>query len=91
HKKSFDKYRKEGTRYTEGMLVAIKRTQHGPGLKLHAKFLGLYHVHKILRNDRYLVEKVGEHEGPRSTTTSTEYMKPWSKDPEAISSDSEDD
>jgi len=64
-------------RYTHGDLVAIKRTQFGPGLKLRNKFLGPYRITKIMRNDRYTVEKVGEHEGPQVTSTSADYMKPW--------------
>lgn len=30
-----------------------------------------------LRHDRYLVEKVGDHEGPQQTSTSVDNMKPW--------------
>lgn len=30
-----------------------------------------------MRNDRYLVIKVGEHEGPQETSISADYMKPW--------------
>lgn len=28
-------------------------------------------------NDRYKVNKIGEHEGPRETTTSADSMKRW--------------
>jgi len=38
--------------------VAIRRTQQGPGLKLAHKYFG---VIKALRNDRYILRKVGEH------------------------------
>lgn len=30
-----------------------------------------------MRNNRYTVAKIGEHEGPEETFTSADYMKPW--------------
>ncbi|XP_074097628.1 uncharacterized protein LOC141526492 [Cotesia typhae] len=77
NRKGYNKNRKPASKYEEGDLVAIQRTQFGPGLKLKGKFLGPYHVSRVLRNDRYLVEKVGEHEGPQRTSTSADHMKPW--------------
>lgn len=77
NKRNFDKKRKLAKLYETGELVAIKRTQMKPGLKFSAKFLGPYRVVKVLRNDRYTVEKIGEHEGPRQTVTMAEFMKPW--------------
>ncbi|GFV71334.1 uncharacterized protein TNCV_3133251 [Trichonephila clavipes] len=63
-------------RYTkENDLVAIQRTQFGAGLKLRPKFLGPYKVTKVNSKDRYKVEKVGQHDGPNSTTTSADLMK----------------
>ncbi|KAH8325497.1 hypothetical protein KR074_001412, partial [Drosophila pseudoananassae] len=59
-------------------LVAIKRTQFGTGLKLKRKYLGPYTVTRKLRHVRYLVEKVGDDEGPNKTNTVAEYMKLWS-------------
>ncbi|KAH8279239.1 hypothetical protein KR026_004571, partial [Drosophila bipectinata] len=59
-------------------LVAIKRTQFGAGLKLKKKYLGPYTVTRKLRHGRYLVEKVGDDEGPNKTNTVAEYMKLWS-------------
>ncbi|GFY35441.1 hypothetical protein TNCV_195341 [Trichonephila clavipes] len=56
-------------------LVAIQRTQFGAGLKLRPKFLGPYKVTKVNSKDRYEVEKVGQHDGPNSTTTSADLMK----------------
>lgn len=32
---------------------------------------------KVLRNDRYVVQREGEHEGPRTTTTAADRMKWW--------------
>jgi len=57
--------------------VAIRRTQQGPGLKLAHKYLGPYEVTKALRNDRYILRKVGEHEGPYQTSSAADFMKPW--------------
>ncbi|GFV21583.1 transposon Tf2-9 polyprotein [Trichonephila clavipes] len=67
--------RKKASLYKEGDLVAIQRTQFGAGLKLRPKFLGPYKVTKVNSKDRYEVEKVGQHEGPNSTTTSADLMK----------------
>ncbi|KYN27495.1 hypothetical protein ALC57_03115, partial [Trachymyrmex cornetzi] len=75
--KSFNKKRKEAQKYVNGDIVAIKRTQFGPGLKFRNKFLGPYRVVRVMRNDRYTVEKIGEHEGPQETSTSADHMKPW--------------
>lgn len=80
--KSYNKRRKEPKRYSENDIVAIKRTQLGPGLKLAPKYLGPYTVTKCLRNNRYLVRKIGKHEGPLQTSTSADHMKPWSEEAE---------
>ncbi|GFW75816.1 hypothetical protein TNCV_4429991 [Trichonephila clavipes] len=69
------KRRKKASLYKEGDLVAIQRTQFGAGLKLRPKFLGPYKVTKVNSKDRYEVEKVGQHEGSNSTTTSADLMK----------------
>ncbi|XP_011688730.1 PREDICTED: uncharacterized protein K02A2.6-like [Wasmannia auropunctata] len=58
-------------------LVAIKRTQQSPGLKLRPKFLGPYKITNVKPNDTYDVERVGTHEGPLTTSTCAEYLKPW--------------
>ena len=62
NKKMYDKKRKIPTIY-EGDLVAIKRTQRGPEIKLCVKFLGLYKITHVLRGDRYLIQKIGQGEG----------------------------
>ena len=66
--------------YEEGDLVAIARTQFGPGLKWYPKFLGPYEVVKVKRNNRYEVKKIGFHEGPNITSTASDYMKLWHSD-----------
>lgn len=78
--KNFNKRRKEPRKYNEDDLVAIRRTQSGPGLKFSPKYLGPYTVTRVLRGDRYSVRKVGNHEGPLRTSTSVDYMKPWVDD-----------
>lgn len=75
--KTFNKKRKAALKYSIGDLVAIKRTQLGPGLKFRNKFLGPYRITRVMRNDRYAVVKIGECEGPQETYTSVDYMKPW--------------
>lgn len=77
NRRSFNKKRKESTKYQRGELVAIRRTQSGPGLKLRFKFLGPYLITKVLGNDRYEVEKVGNCEGTRHTLTAADSMKYW--------------
>uniref|UniRef100_A0A6P7GZH6 Uncharacterized protein LOC114348422 n=1 Tax=Diabrotica virgifera virgifera TaxID=50390 RepID=A0A6P7GZH6_DIAVI len=77
NKKGYNSRRKRARIYKEKDLVAIKRTQFGPGLKLKIKFLGPYEIVKVKDNDRYDVIKIGEHEGPVRTSTCAEYLKPW--------------
>ncbi|GFU54032.1 uncharacterized protein TNCV_1720281 [Trichonephila clavipes] len=67
--------KKKASLYKEVDLVAIQRTQFGAGLKLRPKFLGPYKVTKVNSKDRYGVKKVGQHEGPNSTTTLADLMK----------------
>ncbi|GFY20752.1 hypothetical protein TNCV_1119861 [Trichonephila clavipes] len=75
NRKTYNRRRKKASLYKEGDLVAIQRTQFGAGQKLRPKFLGPYKVMKVNSKDRYEVEKVGQHEGPNSTTTSADLMK----------------
>ncbi|GFT46742.1 hypothetical protein TNCV_1316941 [Trichonephila clavipes] len=75
NRKTYNRRRKKASLYKEGDLVAIQRTQFGAGLKLRPKFLCPYKVTKVNSKDRYEVEKVGQHDGPNSTTTSADLMK----------------
>lgn len=77
NRKGYNKKRIATVKYTEGDLVAIKRTQQGPGLKLATKFLGPYKVVRSLRKNRYIVQREGNHEGPYTTSTSSDNIKPW--------------
>ncbi|GFX20636.1 retrovirus-related Pol polyprotein from transposon 17.6 [Trichonephila clavipes] len=74
NRKTYNRRRKKASLY-KGDLVAIQRTQFGAGLKLRPKFLGPYKVTKVNSKDRYEEEKVGQHDGPNSTTTSANLMK----------------
>nr|XP_012218147.1 PREDICTED: uncharacterized protein LOC105669667 [Linepithema humile] len=76
NKRTYNKKKKVPPQYRENDLVTIKRTQGGPGLKFAAKYLGPYRVKKTLCNERYIVEKIGEVEGPRITSTAADHMKP---------------
>lgn len=76
NKRTYNKKRKS-TQYQEDDLVAIRRTQSGPGLKFAVKYLGPYQVKETLRNERYVVEKIGEEEAPRIMSTVADHMKPW--------------
>ncbi|GFU20899.1 transposon Tf2-9 polyprotein [Trichonephila clavipes] len=75
NRKTYNRRRKKASLYKEGDLVAIQRIQFGAGLKLRPKFLGPYKVTKVNPEDRYEVEKVVQHDGPNSTTTSADFMK----------------
>lgn len=75
NRRGFNAKRKVAKCHREGDWVAIRRTQ--PGAKFAAKYLGPYEIIRVLRNDRYMVHKVGEHEGPQQTSTSADSMKAW--------------
>ncbi|GFW36341.1 hypothetical protein TNCV_3712621 [Trichonephila clavipes] len=75
NRKTYNRRRKKASLYKEDDLVAIQRTRFGAGLRLRPKFLGPYKVTKVNSKDRYEVEKVGQHEGPNSTTNSADLMK----------------
>ena len=78
NKRYYNLRRRTPTRYELGDIVAIKRTEYGPGLKLKPSFLGPYKVIKIKGGNTYNVSKVGVHNGPETTSTCAEYMKRWS-------------
>lgn len=91
NRKNFNKRRKEARRYQVGDLVAIKRTQFGPGLKIYPKYLGPYRVSMTKSHDRYCVERAEKGEGPNNTTCSADYMKPWCTDPASGEETQEED
>lgn len=89
---TYNKRRKEARKYKDGDLVAILRTQRGGKLKFHDEYYGPYRIIMVMRNDRYRVEKVGEHDGPMYTTSSADHMKPWVNEnkEELLTTDDED-
>lgn len=56
---------------------------------LKSKYFGPYRITKALRNNRYIVKKVGKHEGPYETSTAAEYIKRWVDDIDELSTDEE--
>lgn len=78
NKRIYNRKRKKPNQYEENELVAIKRTQGGLGLKFATMYLGPYKIKRVLRNERYIVEKIGQGEGARTTSTAADVMKPWS-------------
>ncbi|KAK9719803.1 Integrase zinc binding domain [Popillia japonica] len=59
NRRIYNSRRKDPARYEVGDLVAIKRTQQGPGLKLRAHYLGPYQVTKVKPYNSYDVIKEG--------------------------------
>lgn len=58
-------------------MVAIEKTQFETKAKLKPKNLGPYEITEVKQKDRYVVNKVGQHDGPYKTSTAAEKMKPW--------------
>ncbi|XP_046141945.1 uncharacterized protein LOC123987838 [Osmia bicornis bicornis] len=77
NKKTYNLRRKSANAYKIGDLVAIKRTQVQPGSKLKPKYLGPYRIIKVKDSNTYDVTKEGYCDGPKTTTTCAEYVKPW--------------
>ena len=78
NKRTFNKHRKKAPQYQLHDMVAIARTQFGSGFKTLSTFYGPYKITKVKSHDRYEVAKVGIHEGPNLTSSSTDHMKLWS-------------
>lgn len=77
---SFNKERKVARKYNIGEMGAIEKTKFETGAKLLPKFIGPYIIKSIIGIDRFAVEKLGNHIGPKTTTCSADHMKPWSTD-----------
>ncbi|GFW19935.1 hypothetical protein TNCV_866411 [Trichonephila clavipes] len=56
NRRTYNLRRRQAHKYRPHDLVAIKRTQFGPGLKLKQKYLGPYKVTKVKHNSTYDVE-----------------------------------
>ncbi|GFT71662.1 transposon Tf2-6 polyprotein [Trichonephila clavipes] len=72
NKRTYDKKRKKAPRYEKGDFLAFQRTQFGSGLKLRPKFLGPCKIIEVKPRDRYNLERVYKHEGPKLTSSSTD-------------------
>ncbi|GFV01929.1 transposon Ty3-I Gag-Pol polyprotein [Trichonephila clavipes] len=77
NRRTYNLRRRQAHKYQLHDLVAIKRTQFGPGLKLKQKYLGPYKTTKVKHNDTYDVEKCDFVDGPSKTSTCAEFMKLW--------------
>ncbi|GFW65663.1 hypothetical protein TNCV_3550861 [Trichonephila clavipes] len=77
NRRTYNLRRRQAHKYQLHDLVAIKRTQFGPGLKLKQKYLEPYKVTKVKHNDTYDVEKCDFVDGPSKTSTCAEFMKLW--------------
>lgn len=53
NRKIYNLRRRKPNQYKLGDLMAIKRTQLGPGCKLRAKYLGPYRITRLKLNDIY--------------------------------------
>ncbi|EZA61388.1 hypothetical protein DMN91_007821 [Ooceraea biroi] len=77
NQRTYNRRRSRAQKYRVTDVVAIRRTQLGPELKVCPKFSGPYQITKVLRNDRYIVKKIGEHRSSQTTSTVADHMKPW--------------
>ncbi|GFX87939.1 transposon Tf2-9 polyprotein [Trichonephila clavipes] len=77
NRRTYNLRRRQAHKYQLHDLVAIKRSQFDPGLKLKQKYLGPYKVTKVKHNDTYDVEKCDFVDGPSKTSTCAEFMKLW--------------
>lgn len=77
NKRTYNLRRKPHIPFKLNDLVAIKRTQLGPGLKLKPKYLGPYKITKVKGNDTYDVQKCAFFDGPVKTNTCAEFLKHW--------------
>lgn len=77
NRKTFNQKRKKAHNYKIDDLVAITKTQFSTGAKIKPKLHGPYKVIKSVGNERYEIEKLGQHDGPSKTSTSADNMKPW--------------
>ncbi|GFX02085.1 hypothetical protein TNCV_1749701 [Trichonephila clavipes] len=74
NRRTYNLWRRQAHKYQLHDLVAIKRTQFGPCLKLKQKYLGPYKVTKVKHNDTLKCDFV---DGPSKTSTCAEFMKLW--------------
>jgi len=91
NQRQYNLRRRHSPRYQLDDLVAIKRTQLGPGSKLKSNYLGPYRIIKVKSNDTYDIMKEGDQEGSIKTTTCAEYLKKWMESDDLLSSGTDED
>ncbi|GBL93412.1 hypothetical protein AVEN_219521-1 [Araneus ventricosus] len=72
--RTFNRKRKPPHTYKIEDVVTIQRTQFGVGLKLRPRFFGPVMVN-VNPNERYDVQKIGNHQGPYFTSSAADHMK----------------
>jgi len=81
-KEYFDRRRKRARIYKEGDYVMIKNIETGKGIsrKIIPEFKGPYEVARVLRNDRYVIKDVSNHQKtskPYEGTWEAANIRPW--------------
>jgi len=89
NKDYFDRHHKKAHKYKEGDYVVIRNFENKMGVskKLIPYMKGPYEVIKVLRNNRYVIKSLDEHDGanrPYSGTWSAENMRPWRESTAAL-------
>ncbi|KAL0117611.1 hypothetical protein PUN28_008779 [Cardiocondyla obscurior] len=82
NKEYFDKKRKPAKKYEVGDYVMIKNIETTPGTshKIIPKYKGPYEVCRVLRNNRYVIKDVKEHQmsqKPYEGTWEAANIRPW--------------
>lgn len=82
NKEYFDRKRKPAHIYKVGDFVMIRNieTTRGTSYKIIPKFKGPYEVMRVLRNDRYVIRDISNHQmtqKPYEGTWETANMRPW--------------
>lgn len=79
NRRTYDRKRKVVHQYVVKDWMAIKKTQFSVGAKVQPSYLGPYEVVRVMRNDRYVLQKVGDGPGPISMTSAADFMKSWAE------------
>ncbi|KAG7199861.1 hypothetical protein KM043_014310 [Ampulex compressa] len=90
NRQQYNKRCKEARTYKVGDIVFIRKPQFGSTLKILPKYVGPYKVTRVIGNHRYEVDRIGEGEGLKSTTTAADYMKIYEPEDQLVSSGTED-
>ncbi|GFX05020.1 transposon Tf2-9 polyprotein [Trichonephila clavipes] len=77
--RNFNNKRKKAYLYETEISSPSHEHSFGTDLKLWAKFFGLYEVVKVKPKDQYDVRKIGQNEGPNTTSTAADHIKMWGR------------